>query len=139
MLEAAVAASAGELALVGVTVLTSHDAASYEQALGRTSVTLAAEVERLGQLAIAAGLQGLVCSPSEVSVLRQRLGPKPFLVVPGIRRGSDAWGDQVRVSSPEDAIRHGATHLVVGRPVLQAANPRAVLEELMKEAGCVIS
>ncbi|HKP50156.1 MAG TPA: orotidine-5'-phosphate decarboxylase [Gemmatimonadales bacterium] len=139
MLEAAVEASAGELALVGVTVLTSHDAASYEQALGRTSVNLATEVGRLGQIAIAAGLQGMVCSPSEVSVLRERLGPKPFLVVPGIRRGSDAKGDQVRVSSPEDAIRHGATHLVVGRPVLQAANPRAVLEELMKEAGCVIS
>ena len=139
MLEAAVAASAGKLALVGVTVLTSHDAASYEQALGRTSVNLAAEVVRLGQVAIAAGLQGLVCSPNEVSVLRERLGPKPSLVVPGIRRGSDARGDQVRVSSPEDAIRHGATHLVVGRPVLQAANPRAVLEELMKEAGCVIS
>jgi orotidine-5'-phosphate decarboxylase len=139
MLEAAVAASAGELALVGVTVLTSHDAASYEQALGRASVNLAAEVERLGHMAIAAGLQGLVCSPSEVSVLRERLGPKPFLVVPGIRRGSDARGDQVRVSSPEDAIRHGATHLVVGRPVLQAANPRAVLDEFMKEAGCVIS
>ena len=139
MLEAAVAASAGELVLVGVTVLTSHDAASYERALGRASVNLAAEVERLGHMAIAAGLQGLVCSPSEVSVLRERLGPKPVLVVPGIRRGSDARGDQVRVSSPEDAIRHGATHLVVGRPVLQAANPRAVLEELMKEAGCVIS
>jgi orotidine-5'-phosphate decarboxylase len=139
MLEAAVAASAGELALVGVTVLTSHDAASYEQALGRTSVNLAGEVERLGHVAVAAGLQGVVCSPSEVSVLRERLGPKPFLVVPGIRRGSDARGDQVRVSSPEDAIRHGATHLVVGRPVLQAGNPRAVLEELMKEAGCVIS
>ena len=43
------------------------------------------------------------------------------------------------MSSPEDAVRHGATHLVVGRPVLQATNPRAVLEELMKEAGCVIS
>jgi len=138
MLEAA-AASAGELELVGVTVLTSHDAASYEQALGRTSVNLVVEVERMGQLAIAAGLQGLVCSPGEVSVLRERLGPRPYLVVPGIRRGSDARGDQVRVSSPEDAIRHGATHLVVGRPVLQAANPRAVLEELMKEAGCVRS
>src|SRR3954452_2679178 len=139
MLEAAAAASAGELELVGVTVLTSHDAASYEQALGRTSVNLVVEVERMGQLAIAAGLQGLVCSPGEVSVLRERLGPRPYLVVPGIRRGSDARGDQVRVSSPEDAIRHGATHLVVGRPVLQAANPRAVLEELMKEAGCVRS
>jgi orotidine-5'-phosphate decarboxylase len=138
MLEAA-AASAGELELVGVTVLTSHDAASYEQALGRTSVNLVVEVERMGQLAIAAGLQGLVCSPGEVSVLRERLGPRPYLVVPGIRRGSDARGDQVRVSCPEDAIRHGATHLVVGRPVLQAANPRAVLEELMKEAGCVRS
>jgi len=139
MLEAAVAASAGELSLVGVTVLTSHDEASYEQSLGRSSVNLVAEVERLSQMAIGAGLQGVVCSPGEVSVLRERLGPKPYLVVPGIRRGSDAKGDQVRVSSPEDAIRHGATHLVVGRPVLQATNPRAVVEELMKEVGCVIS
>ena len=82
-------------------------------------MNLAAEVERLGQVAIAAGLQGLVCSPSEVSVLRRRLGLNPFLVVPGIRRGSDA-GETRSGCPPRGRIRHGATHLVVGRPVLQA-------------------
>jgi orotidine-5'-phosphate decarboxylase len=137
MLEAAAAAAGAGLALVGVTVLTSHDASSYGQALGRKGVNLESEVERLARSAMEAGLRGIVCSPREVSLLRQALGPDPYIVVPGIRRGSDPAGDQVRVSSAEDAVRSGATHLVVGRPVLEAKDPAGVLEELMKEAQCV--
>jgi orotidine-5'-phosphate decarboxylase len=137
MLEAAAVAAGGELALVGVTVLTSHDALSYGQALGRKRVDLPAEVERLARVAQETGLHGVVCSPKEVSLLRQYLGPDPHIVVPGIRRGSDDAADQVRVASAEEASRNGATHLVVGRPVLQARDPAEVLEELMKEARCV--
>jgi orotidine-5'-phosphate decarboxylase len=137
MLQAAVAASKGELALVGVTVLTSHTPASYAATTGRDQVDLTSEVERLGLIAAEAGLSGVVCSPHEVSLLRRRLGPDPYIVVPGIRRSSDALDDQARVASPRATVQNGATHLVVGRPVLQAADPAAVFGEFMKEAQCI--
>jgi orotidine-5'-phosphate decarboxylase len=139
MLQAAAAEAGEAMALVGVTVLTSHSSDSYGQALGRRPMELPAEVARLADVAMSAGLRGIVCSPREVSVLRHRLGPDPYLVVPGIRRVADALGDQVRVASAEDATRDGATHIVVGRPLLEASDPSAALEELMKEAGCVRS
>ena len=137
MLKAAVEAAADELALVGVTVLTSHNSATYASATGRSEVVLTQEVERLGQVAIESGLSGVVCSPHEVSLLRRRLGPDRYIVVPGIRRGSDAGGDQVRVATAEDAVQNGATHLVVGRPILQAADPAATFREFLKEAQCI--
>ena len=139
MLEAAALAAGAELALVGVTVLTSYDAAGYARAIGRSRVNLLHEVERQALLGVAAGLRGIVCSAKEVSVLRRRLGPDRYIVVPGIRRRSDPLGDQVRVATAKDAASNGATHLVVGRPVLQADDPASVLEEFMKEARCVVS
>jgi orotidine-5'-phosphate decarboxylase len=137
MLEAAAIAAGGELALVGVTVLTSHDSSSYGGAIGRTQVDLRHEVERQALVAAEAGLQGVVCSPQEVSLLRRRLGPALYLVVPGIRRRTDPSGDQARVATAKDAVSNGATHLVVGRPVLQAADPGAVFREFLKEARCI--
>jgi orotidine-5'-phosphate decarboxylase len=137
MLAAAAAAAGSDLALVGVTVLTSHDPASYAAATGRTGVDLLGEVERQGVIAAEAGLRGVVCSPLEVSLLRRTLGPELYIVVPGIRRRSDPTGDQVRVSSAEDAVRNGATHLVVGRPVLQAEDPAGAFGEFMREARCI--
>jgi orotidine-5'-phosphate decarboxylase len=137
MLEAAAIAAGDNLALVGVTVLTSHDRASYAGAIGRNKVDLDEEVERLGRVAAETGLRGVVCSPHEVLLLRKRLGPELYIVVPGIRRRSDPTGDQVRVSSAEDAVRNGATHLVVGRPLLQAQDPAGAFEEFMKEARCI--
>jgi orotidine-5'-phosphate decarboxylase len=139
MLEAAVVAAGGELAMVGVTVLTSHDPATYARAVGRSEVDLLHEVERQALTGTRAGLRGVVCSPHEVSLLRQRLGPDSYIVVPGIRRRSDPLGDQVRVATAKDAVTSGATHLVVGRPVLQAVDPAAALEEFMKEARCIAS
>jgi orotidine-5'-phosphate decarboxylase len=139
MLESAVTTAGTELALVGVTVLTSHDPATYALALGRDEVDLLGEVERLARLGTRAGLRGLVCSPNEVSLLRRNLGADAYIVVPGIRRRSDPLGDQVRVATAKDAANNGATHLVVGRPVLQASDPAAVMEELMKEARCIAS
>lgn len=137
MLKAAVEAASGELALVGVTVLTSQTSASYASATGRPNVDLTHEADRLGQVALEAGLSGVVCSPHEVSLLRRRLGPNRYIVVPGIRRGSDGRGDQVRVATAEDAVQNGATHLVVGRPILQAADPAATFREFLKEAQCI--
>lgn len=135
MLESAARAAGGELALVGVTVLTSHDAESYGRATGRSGVDLLPEVSRLAAAAKAAGLDGVVCSPQETAAVRAALGPKALIVVPGIRRASDPTGDQVRVSTAADAARAGATHLVVGRPLLQAPEPAAVFAELAAEAA----
>jgi orotidine-5'-phosphate decarboxylase len=139
MLEAAVLAGGPDLALVGVTVLTSHDPATYSRALGVSDVDIGREVERQALIGASAGLRGFVCSAHEVSLLRRSLGPDPYIIVPGIRRGSDAVGDQVRVATAKDAVDSGATHLVVGRPVLQASDPALVLKEFMKETRCIAS
>ncbi|HQR18214.1 MAG TPA: orotidine-5'-phosphate decarboxylase [Gemmatimonadales bacterium] len=134
MLRAAQAA-AGSLGLVGVTVLTSHDAAAYAGALGRPTVRLEEEVRRLAVAAASAGLRGVVCAPAEIAVVRPVLATGAWIVVPGIRRAADATGDQVRVATPREAAALGATHLVVGRPILTATDPAGVLTELMAEAA----
>lgn len=136
MMEAAAVAAGDGLALVGVTVLTSHDPASYARAVGRREVDLANEVERQSGEAMRAGLAGVVCSPREVTLVRRAIGPEAWIVVPGIRRGTDAHGDQVRVATAAEAVAAGATHLVVGRPILQAADPAAAFRELLEEAQC---
>ena len=133
MLRAAQAA-AGSLGLVGVTVLTSHDAASYAGATGRAAVRLEDEVRRLASVAASAGLRGVVCSPAEAEVVRPVLAKGAWIVVPGIRRAADAVGDQARVATPAEAVARGATHLVVGRPILTAPDPAAVLTELLAAA-----
>jgi orotidine-5'-phosphate decarboxylase len=136
MLERAARAAGDELALVGVTVLTAHSAESYSRALGRELVDLRAEVHRLAREAQDAGLAGVVCSPQETALVRQALGPEALVVVPGIRGRADASGDQVRVSTAGDAAAQGASHLVVGRPILQADDPAAAFRDLVAEARC---
>ena len=135
MLRAAVAAAGTGLGLVGVTVLTSHSMESYGAALGRQELVLLDEVGRLADSARAAGLRGVVCSPLEVGAVRERLPRDAWVVVPGIRRSADPAGDQVRTSSPAEAARAGATHLVVGRPILAATDPRAAYLEMADDAG----
>jgi orotidine-5'-phosphate decarboxylase len=135
---AAAAAAAGErLDLIGVTVLTSHEAASYARAVGRGEVELGQEVERLSRMAMEAGLAGVVCSSHEVAAVRGVVGPQGLLVVPGIRALTEDRGDQHRVGRAGDAVAAGATHLVVGRPILQAADPAAAFRQLLEEAQCV--
>ena len=136
---AAAAEAAGEaLAVLGVTVLTSHDAASYGRVVGRAQVDLGAEVERHASAAVDAGLGGVVCSPREVARLRGIVGDRR-IVVPGIRRSGDPAGDQARVATAAEAAAEGATHIVVGRPVLEAADPAAAYQALIEEARCVAS
>lgn len=130
MLEAAARAGGASLGLVGVTVLTSHSPASYGAAVGRTPLGLEDEAVRLARLAIGAGLLGVVCSSLEAGAVRRAVGPDRWIVVPGIRRPGDPAGDQRRTATPAEAARSGATHLVVGRPILEAPDPGAVLEEL---------
>jgi orotidine-5'-phosphate decarboxylase len=120
--------------LLGVTVLTSMDAA----ALHATGVSgaPAEQVARLGRLAAEAGLPGLVCSPLEVALLRAQLPAHLQLVTPGIRPASDAGGDdQKRVMTPGDAARAGSTYIVVGRPILQAADPAGAARAILAELG----
>src|SRR5690606_26134952 len=135
MMEAAARSAGASLALVGVTVLTSHDPAGYDRALGRHGTDLDREVIRLAGEAMAAGVAGIVCSPREVGMLRPGVGPRPWIVVPGIRRAADAAGDQVRTATPAEAVRQGATHLVVGRPIIAAADPAVAWEAIQRETG----
>jgi orotidine-5'-phosphate decarboxylase len=135
MMEAAARAAGGQLGLVGVTVLTSHTPATYAGAVGRSGVVLLDEVIRLAGEALDSGLRGVVCSPREVAAVRAAVGPEAWTVVPGIRRAGDATGDQVRTATPAEAVLAGASHLVVGRPILQATDPRAVYLELRAAAG----
>ncbi len=120
------------LLLLGVTVLTSMDAA----ALSETGVTAPAadQVERLGLLAAKAGLHGLVCSPLEVTMLRSKLPANMQLITPGIRPASETGrDDQKRVMTPADAARAGSSYIVVGRPILQAADPAAAARAILAD------
>ena len=135
MLTAAAAAAGPDLALVGVTVLTSHDAAELESVLGRGVPDVAFEAERLGRVAVQAGLRGLVASGHEIGLLREALGVEPWIVVPGIRLPGEAAGDQVRTIEPAEAMRRGATHLVVGRPITQARDPVKAYQRLVEAVG----
>jgi len=139
MMEAAAVAAGGDVALVGVTVLTSHDAASYGRATGRRDVSLVEEAMRQAKEVVSAGLSGVVCSSAEITAVRQALPDDGLVVVPGIRRTTDVVGDQVRVATAQEAVRAGATHLVVGRPVLQAPDTAGALRRLFEEARCVPS
>jgi len=119
--------------LLAVTVLTSMDAAEL-LAIG-VNDTPANQVLRLAQLARSAGIDGLVCSAEEVEAVRAAMGPQTLLVVPGIRPSNSAGrrDDQRRVASPQYAISHGASMLVVGRPITQAADPSAIAAEILAE------
>lgn len=118
--------------LLAVSVLTSMDRAQLEAVgIGRAA---SAQVELLAKMGRDAGLRGFVCSAQEVAAVRALTGPEGVLVVPGIRPAGVAIGDQKRVAGPAEALRQGASYLVVGRPITQAANPseaaRATLEEM---------
>ena len=119
--------------IVGITVLTSMD----EPALRDTGVErpLPGQVVALARMAQAAGLQGVVASPHETAAIRGACGPDFAIVTPGIR-GASAGGathDQVRTMGPADALRAGASYLVVGRPIIAAPDPRAAAEAILAE------
>lgn len=132
MLAAAAQAAGPDLAVVGVTVLTSHDAGELESVLGRGVPDVGFEAERLARAALQAGLRGVVASGQELGLLREALGAEPWIVVPGIRAPGEAAGDQARTIEPADAVRRGATHLVVGRPITAARDPVAAYRRLVE-------
>ena len=117
--------------IVAVTVLTSLD----QQDLADLGVqrTPGEQALALARLALTAGVDGLVCSPQEAAALRQAFGPQPLLVTPGIRLPADALGDQKRVATPAAAVQAGASFLVVGRPILEAADPAAAARQVLRD------
>lgn len=137
MMEAAKAALApyGDKAplLIGVTVLTSMEQADLAE-LGVT-LTPAEQVLRLARLTKAAGLDGVVCSAQEATLLKAECGADFKLVTPGIRPAGSEQGDQRRIMTPAQAVAAGADYLVVGRPITQAGAPAAVLQAINAELG----
>jgi orotidine-5'-phosphate decarboxylase len=132
MTAAAEAAKApGSPRLLAVTVLTSMDTTQ----LAGTGITAspADQVLRLAKLARQSGIDGFVCSAEEVASVRAATGPDTLLVIPGIRPTGAALGDQKRVATPAQAIAHGASLLVVGRPITQAPDPAAAAEAILDE------
>ncbi len=114
--------------LIAVTVLTSL-AADELSAIGLgTDIQLV--VSRYAQLAFAAGLDGVVCSAQEASMLKEKFGAKFNLVTPGIRLADDAKGDQSRVVTPVDAIKMGSDYLVIGRSITGAKDPIVALQNI---------
>jgi orotidine-5'-phosphate decarboxylase len=131
-MKAAVEARAGsDLKILGVTVLTSYDDGDLHAAGYRLSV--ADLVEARAQQAQVLGLDGLVCSPEEATALRKIVGHQMLLVTPGIRPAGSAVGDQKRIMTPGRAIAAGADYLVVGRPVMEAADPKAAADAIQAE------
>jgi orotidine-5'-phosphate decarboxylase len=132
MTAAAEAASApGSPRLLAVTVLTSMDT-NQLSGIGITA-SPAEQVFRLAKLAQRSGIDGMVCSPEEVAILRRETGPNTLLVIPGIRPAGSAIEDQKRIATPAQAIRDGASLLVVGRPITRAADPAAAAQAILKE------
>lgn len=136
-MKAAVEAAKGsDLRLLGVTVLTSMDEqdlidAGYEYD-PHTLVLRRAEQARL------AGMGGIVCSAEEAAAVRKIVGPDMAIVTPGIRPAGSDKGDQKRVMTPADALKAGSTHLVVGRPIVKAVDPREAARAILAEmAGAI--
>lgn len=119
--------------LLAVTVLTSMDRTQLE-VVGVADAP-AEQVSRLARMGTEAGIRGFVCSPQEVSALRALTGPEGVLVIPGIRPAGSETGDQKRIATPAEALRQGASYLVVGRPITQALHPAQAAEEILGEMG----
>jgi orotidine-5'-phosphate decarboxylase len=131
-MKAAVEARAGSgLKILAVTVLTSYDDDDLQAAGYRLAVSDL--VEARARQAQAQGIDGLVCSPEEAAGLRKMKGRQMDLVTPGIRPAGSAAGDQKRIMTPARAILAGADYLVVGRPVIDAADPRAAADAIQAE------
>jgi orotidine-5'-phosphate decarboxylase len=119
------------LRILAVTVLTSYDdadlaAAGYDMGVAELAAARAMQARDIG-------VDGLVCSAAEAAHLRGIVGPGMVLVTPGIRPAGSASGDQKRIMTPAHAIEAGADYLVVGRPVLEAADPKAAAETIVAE------
>ncbi|HOB29652.1 MAG TPA: orotidine-5'-phosphate decarboxylase [Bacillota bacterium] len=125
------AAAGTGLKVLGVTVLTSLDQADIRELGFPCSVEEL--VLRRAQWALEAGCAGVVASPREASLLRQRLGPELLLVTPGIRPAGSDLGTHKRAATPRQALQAGADYLVIGQPITRAADPRAAAKKIIQE------
>lgn len=116
--------------LIAVTVLTSMAQADFQE-LGIES-SIEEQVLRLAKLTQEAGLDGVVCSAQEAALLQAQLGSNFLKVTPGIRPAAASVDDQQRIMTPEAAMAAGSTHLVIGRPITQAANPSQALADIIR-------
>jgi orotidine-5'-phosphate decarboxylase len=130
-MKAAVEARGPDLKILAVTVLTSYDDGDLHAAGYRLNVSDL--VEARAQQAQVLGVDGIVCSPEEAAHLHKIVGHQMHLVTPGIRPAGAATGDQKRIMTPGRAIAAGADYLVVGRPVVEAADPKATAEAIHAE------
>lgn len=122
--------------LLGVTVLTSMDAANLSGVGIDHGVE--SEVERLAALARDSGLDGVVASPREIRLIRERVAPEPFVILaPGIRPAWSEAGDQKRIATPSEALKDGADYIVIGRAVTASREPRAAVERILEEIHSV--
>ena len=132
MVRSAIEATAGSpLLVLGVTVLTSFDEAELRGiGVQRTPEEQVAELAALG---CQCGLRGVVCSPREITSLRSKFGDFLTIVTPGVRPAGSAADDQQRVMTPAEAVRAGASHLVIGRPITAARSPREATLRIAEE------
>lgn len=119
------------LRILAVTVLTSYDdsdlaAAGYDMSVGELAAARAAQARDMG-------IDGLVCSPEEATNLRDIVNRSMVLVTPGIRPAGSATGDQKRIMTPAKAIKAGADYLVVGRPIVEAGDPKGAADQIVAE------
>jgi orotidine-5'-phosphate decarboxylase len=119
--------------VIAVTMLTSLDQETVNEVGFSASVD--AQVRRLAALTQSAGLDGVVASPHEIATIRQHCGPHFDIITPGIRGAGDSKGDQSRTLSAAEALAAGASYLVIGRPIIAAADPRAAAERIAAECG----
>ncbi len=130
--EKAVQGRDGELPItLGITVLTSMNEKTLHD-IGITN-SLPDQVERLANMSAQANLSGVVASPHEAHMLRGQLGDKAYIVCPGVRPAGADKGDQSRVATPAQAIAEGASHIVVGRPIVQAPDPVEAFHDILAE------
>ena len=117
--------------ILAVTILTSMD----EETLKEVGVQgpLIEEVGRLAFLSMKAGVDGVVASPQEIGIIRERCGEKFLIVTPGIRHSSDKRDDQKRTMSPKEAIAAGANYLVIGRPIKEAKDPLEAVQKIIED------
>lgn len=122
-------------ALIAVTVLTSIDAADWANL--RHDMSIKEHVVHLAKLAQSAGIDGVVASPQEAEAIRAACGEQFIIVTPGVRPQGAAINDQSRIATPLEALKKGAHHLVIGRPITAAADPRTAALEICKEMEAV--
>jgi orotidine-5'-phosphate decarboxylase len=123
------------LRLLAVTALTSYDDGDLHDAGYRMAVRDLVRVR--AQQAAITGIDGIVCSAAEAQIVREAIRPQMVIVTPGIRPAGADSGDQKRTLTPTEALRAGVDHMVIGRPIIRAADPRAAASAIMDEIAAV--